>query len=609
MSANASNLSDPRYGYDLVCATTQDAINATMLQYLSSYSGQAFSACYVLSSDGKRQPTLTPIADLEAALGCDPFSIPNGADQDDPRVKALYDQRFLYAFKAQMGLPPALEPAQMPDVVILNKGSQQVSYQLYCADFQVLVLQLGFGGEYSVINLRQPATQPWTFLFQVNMGMRQGDQNAFNNLPADVQARIKNLNTGTMFSVQQLYLDLNAKGLQTMPHIEGLDPASPAFTTLTQVFINKYWDSLNASSIVLGYAVRPIDPGPSPSIIPTDLNIEVSPHYSSPGQASTNYGLYTLNYLVMSQNRPMPPAVPFSWNWVEEGEQALFHGVMGARRAVFADFLSNLISPYSAWLSVDTTMWMTHDGMTFYTRVSAPVSPTPARWTPTPAGTGPGPDGFTPLLTIGYQRRSSDDSLDSLHTDSIHGTFNYDLDGAASVRGNVIRMRVHAKAYLYVDLYSMGIRMAYFEGNVVDYQSVVDYTLYVDNTGALHATASDPANTDASQDIDVSTWDKMIGLGGLGDFLQARRTEISSNIRNTTSNLQAAILGMLNGSTGWIYPGGKTFAFKDIRFSDTQDLVVRITYADPAMLKAGPALAAVKAKRQPAQQPVAEELA
>jgi hypothetical protein len=38
---------------------------------------------------------------------------------------------------------------------------------------------------------------------------------------------------------------------------------------------------------------------------------------------------------------------------------------------------------------------------------------------------------------------------------------------------------------------------------------------------------------------------------------------------------------MLNSSSSWVFPGGKTFAFKNVQFSDNKDLVCEITYVDP----------------------------
>ena len=54
VSSNVSNISDPKYGYDFVVATTQASINATMVNFLSTRKEPTIVVCYVADSQGKR---------------------------------------------------------------------------------------------------------------------------------------------------------------------------------------------------------------------------------------------------------------------------------------------------------------------------------------------------------------------------------------------------------------------------------------------------------------------------------------------------------------------------------------------------------------------------
>ncbi|HEX8411626.1 MAG TPA: hypothetical protein VF883_22435, partial [Thermoanaerobaculia bacterium] len=467
-NAEQSNLESARYGYDLVCATTQDSINATMKEYLAGFQGTEFTACYTFDPVSGNK-VLTPLSQIVAAIGGDPFSIPNNAGSSNPMLQKLYnDCKFEFGFRAKMGLPSGILPANLPDVVVLNKGnSSMVSYQLYCAEFSVLTLENNFG-DLQFQNLEQIAADPWIFTFTVNLDMRAGDINAFNHLPPAVQNQIKNLNPDSAFSVQQLLLDLMSAGLQSMPTVHGLDPTSDAYVALTRTFINEYWCNLGTSGILLGYAVTPTTPNPNPaqpSVVPTDLNIEISPYVDANGNPTADYPLYTLNYLVMSDHRSMPAPVPFSWNWVETSEVADFDGTMAVRRGVFLTFLQNLISPYASVLSIDTTVSMDHDGEDFTTTLSAPFSTTPAQWTPTAPGTPAGSDGYAQILTIGYSHNSYDSSEDALHLSSINGTFNYAMNGNVAVSGNVLRLQLDTTAYIEFNAHIVGIHAGNFSGN------------------------------------------------------------------------------------------------------------------------------------------------
>jgi hypothetical protein len=578
MGAVDSNLSGPAWGYDMVCAITQDGINATMLELLSSNDAE-LSACYI--QNDQNQPVLILLADLINQTGVDPFSIPDGTDQSDPRMQKLNDASFWYAFKAKLGIPSGVAPTAVPDVIVLNQGNSQVTYQLFCAEFSVVVMNYQPHNRYNLTNISQPANAPWVFSFHVNMNLNPAQQTPYSNLPPSAKARIKNLDPSTMFSVQQLLLDVSTRGMQSLPTITGLDPSSPAYIALTQDFINTYWANVSpGNSILLGYSVAPaqLNLNISPSIVPTDLNFEID-QYSS----AQTPGLNTLNYLVMSNGSAMPPPVPFSWDWVTADQEASFHGVMAIRRNIFGAFLVQLIQPYSSVLSVDTTISMTHSGEDFTTTLSTPLSQSPAQWTLTAPGTAAGSDGFTALMTISYSHPSYDSSEDALHLSSINGDFNYTLAGDISVSGNVIRLTIHAVAYCEFNAHIFGIQAANLEANIVDLTSVVTYTMATTSDGTMGVTMSPttPAPVDNSQDIDVSTWDKLIGLGDVASMIRSMRSSLTQRLTDTVSSIDKQVAQLLNGSGGWVYPGGKTFFFKDVEFSNFQDLVSRVTYVDP----------------------------
>src|SRR5262245_6568561 len=103
-NARASNLSLPQYGYDLVVATTQDARNATTKHFLSVFTGKEFVSCYKFVDQDHPAEPLDYNAAKQAIGGTDPFTIKNG-DNKNPKVKALDDLGFEFAFRAKMGLP------------------------------------------------------------------------------------------------------------------------------------------------------------------------------------------------------------------------------------------------------------------------------------------------------------------------------------------------------------------------------------------------------------------------------------------------------------------------------------------------------------------------
>jgi hypothetical protein len=141
------------------------------------------------------------------------------------------------------------------------------------------------------------------------------------------------------------------------------------------------------------------------------------------------------------------------------------------------------------------------------------------------------------------------------------------------------------------DRVGLGIDTANFSGNVVNLTLTATYTLGVVRGSLTVTPTAPPAVADNSEDIEVSWWDKFIGLGNDVDKIETARTNLNASLIDATTGLATQVQQLLNGTAGWIYPGGQTFLFHDVAFSTEQDLVVRVVYADPGQ----PSMAAVTA--------------
>ena len=116
MSASQSNLSDSKYGYDLVIAVTQASINVTMKEFLSGVQEPEVAVCYVYDQNNDLQPIeyATLIAN---AKGSDPFTVTDGADATTNQdLINLTNANFAGAVKAQIGLPPKVTFANLPPI-------------------------------------------------------------------------------------------------------------------------------------------------------------------------------------------------------------------------------------------------------------------------------------------------------------------------------------------------------------------------------------------------------------------------------------------------------------------------------------------------------------
>ena len=199
----SSDLSNENYKYDLVVGTTAQAINATMKQYLFKKAPEPVEIWYGQEAAGKQVVPMTAID------GVDPFDTPN---EGEPPQEIL-DSDFVFAIKAGFGLPDGVDPLSVPDILVLSEDKHKVTYVLFFNTFEIVTLDWGRRGTHAWSHFTQPSGEPILFKYLVDMNFDEADPEAsFHDLPPETRDRLKDLNTNTAFSVQQLYLDLNNAG-------------------------------------------------------------------------------------------------------------------------------------------------------------------------------------------------------------------------------------------------------------------------------------------------------------------------------------------------------------------------------------------------------------
>lgn len=589
MSTYQSNLSLPQFGYDMTVSTTQAAIDATIKEFLSAFEGREFISCYSYDFTNESVNVVPmPYDKVLEIAGLNPFDIPQDKEKQSPEqqaaLKRLYDNDFAFGFKAKIGLPEGFPLDSIPSIVVFDRGDKMVTYNQFFNNFSLINLEDFRGRAYIWQNLTQmydpvDSPEPWVFKYSVNLDLNADDTGSvFGNLPKSVQDRVKNLNPDSAFSVEQLYLDLNTAGLLDTPSLEGLDKSSKAYFLLTTVFINTYFDTIKKESVsstnpngnfLLGYTIKPVKPSSvTPSIKPTDLNIMISPYYDSGGHANGQLDLYTLNYLVMSNDNIMPPANKFGWNWIDSNEQADYHGTMSIKKSIFSTFLNNLLSPSlnNICLIPDNTLHVNLISVSW--DISFKKDTNPITYTPVNNDT-------TKVLTLHYEQ--SQNLKDNAGTNWANLNTTVTIDSDIFLEDKILRTVTIANVFCHIN-----IEGGVTAGNFVRYKTETSYEIGVDESGVLTAKLApdSPKFTDESDNINPNGWSKFVTVG------QVKR--IVDDVKNEWSSMKTFLIGhdrniesMLNGSGAWVFPGGKTFIFKDAAFSNFQDFTAHITYIDP----------------------------
>ena len=572
-----SFLSSPKFGYDFVVATTQASINSGLKEYINAVDQPMTYLCFL--ADSKGNPTIELSLDdlLAKTGGINPFDIPDGTPYNDPRISTLTQNMFVVGLKIKLGLPSQILPKDLPSVVDLGNSANNVQFNLLCSEFQIIQNSppSGFGSAGSWNVWTQPADTAWYFSTKVNLVYKDLDLELdtpyFNNNPQKKQeliVQLKNLGSGA-FSLQQLLFDLDNAALQSIPTIKGLDPGSDAGLILTKSFMNLYFQTAktHGEPILSVHAVA--NTPDNSSLRLTGMEREVGLFVDGAGNPIQNLtpeqrNVVTLDYLCAVNNNHLPGSATFSWNWIDPSDVGNISGIIAINRNTLANYYKSVLIPLLRNSCIGVTCSVTHDsdswisGKVHYNGYFA-AGKTPNSAIITPSG----PE----VLKISY----SDSCNDSTKSGATYGELklNSNFDCSVSFSGNQITIVQHLKVSIYLQWDATGDSVDFFDKRYTDI-----YTLSVGQNGKLQISSPKSTFEDNSKKADRS-W--LVNLftnindviddfdGQVKDFLNARITDLpASDIQN------------------FVFPGASVFAYKDVAFSDHQDLVTAITYATPS---------------------------
>ena len=555
MAAKDSNLSSPRYGYNVVVATTQASINAAMKLFLDNLEQPIVNVCFIADSNGS--PLQIDFDDVRRV--CDPFTIPGNAQPgSDPNIQKLLGLRFMAGFRARLGIPTSIrDPRKVPDLVVLGSDTSAVTFNLLCSEFEIVELTPGGYSGMTWTHLSQSDGDPWLFQSKVDLRMSTVEQNRFNTLPPDVQRQIKNLTDA--FSIRQLLFDFTNAGLSAPPSIEGIQSGTKLYALLQQYFIGAYFNRIQAKGApVLNVAITRRDT-PTSTLAITDLNLQVCPFVGSGGAQITNSTpeqarLATLAYLCETNNEIMPPAVPFTWNWVDLEQRRDFDGTVAINRKTFARFLRNQLAPYvsSNCYAPQITLTLLGEGVKWHWDLIGYQQPTVIM-----------PESGSTVLSFSH----SAEAFDQAGLNGWIGQCRLRSGFTLDVRLEGSKIIVSQQLTVWIRAKSLATEK---EGNIVNTAITDTIMLSVGADGRLVVGQPETTKGDTSSNLHVDAFiDFWTDINKITDAIKYYSSLV------VAQNLTDIPIGLVQD---FVFPGGRTFAFKDVAFSDYQDLVAHITY-------------------------------
>ncbi|KAF5632244.1 uncharacterized protein FTJAE_7576 [Fusarium tjaetaba] len=601
-----SNLSNPKYGYDFVISTTQASINSNLCMYLHNNILPCNYFCFLSNPSNANAVVPVTLEDLVAKTGgVDPFKVPRDTPHTDPRVQALTKVGFAVGVKIRMGLPPGVEPKNLPPILELGDVANFATFNILCSDFHIVENELGTSaspnGKWNV--WRQPSGRPWTLktwvsLVHASLDNQLNGSPHFAKNPAKKQRLLKRLQniSSTSFSLQQLLLDMDNATVQNVPVIEGMRPGSRAHLVVSGQLGNIWKDfTKNCHCPPISVVAVPQTSSDPSKLHLKSFDLQVNRVKDRNGDVVKNptkeqLAATTLDYRCMASGIKLQPAKPFSWNWVEPTSINSESGVVAIKRQVFSQYLLDAILPQVKKSCITTDPVVGHrsyeNGKLWVDWSLTTINNQTPESAPFSAG--------DQLWDISY---TSVDDPDTISTrGSVCGSDYCRLDVipyyqcTVSLVGNTLKIgqELNVKVMFKCSGVPLGpIRISFHEEcNAIWAISNDNYELSVGQTGCLQIihTGSFPEHSyNEFQNNDSYLQTKEL-LGKIKSVFT-----VPAPIDFTTINAAAL--------QNFVFPGGKVFTYKNVRAAPSGDLLCSLTYVDPDEAITSPAMLKIPAAK------------
>ncbi len=580
MSAQQSNLA--AYGFDVVVATTQAAINANIKQYIHEFGKGAsptFKAYFRMNGDGvvEMLPSDQNNSLVNGYANTDPLAIaawngtgarPVAITNIQAVINTIFDTHIedivlRYAISFELGFPGGNVPST--DIIQLSDDGQYATYKL-C--FQNLTLAVAnYNNDiYNGVTSYEVYTQTLSKIYEFTVRVPLASVNDNNNLPGDVAAQAAAL--GNAFTLQQLVLDLDNAAWYSQPVITDAPSTSEVYKMLDTVFLPLYAQLMAANGrAALGFNFIPnVSAGSNFGITNVQLQIDDVNSYTPPAIA-------TLDYLcAVNGNQPQPRA-DFSdpdnyilnglpcWNWFDTMPSV--HGVIAVSPYALANYFCNALMDYvksncylpstSWYFNEDKEMWMVNPPS-----VQAGQTPTVSVY-----------NGSGPLVSFSYTSPAGSGYSKDNYSDTQQLTTSFTLTVTQGADNTLI---VTQELKIFYEL-SMGSTA---KGNIVDTILTDTYTLATNATGQ-YAPAVNSNSQDNSQNV---------SFNGFYNFFDGDPNSMIATIKSWAQSLAAKNVTDIPVSVmqGLVFPGGNAFSMSNLAWSDGGDLIANINYALPAYI-------------------------
>lgn len=590
------------YGYDFVVATTQNGLNATMYEYLKHHKQPEMRVIWTANSSGKPVPVDYDKFVKRSGV-TDLFTIPSWETPDTPedepvpqpeeRLRKLYNNNFLGGVYARLGRPAmsTSKLSQLPDILKLGPELDKVQYNLLCAELVVVELNPpgGYNKKFQWIRQSQEKDHPIVFTSSVNIGadttstfdwdkLSDAQKLKYPKAVQDQAAALRRNHSGTAFSIQQLFLDLDTATSMSVPTLD--DTLSPDIKTLfNKWFVTNYFERMKLEGKPVLAVAIPQHTEQTSSLAINDLvkrNMAFLGDDGSPvfNPAPEQRDVATLNYLCMTGSNKLPGGDRrFNWNWVDPSEVDDHHGVIAISQEAFSNFLHPGLLDYVKKLCLrpEVKNWRDFPHVFYEWQWHQDGEPTCGTMSVNPHAFGGFPGFFGNVGRTANTVRTY--SYESMHeADAGMGAGAFKLENHVDVtmsfcNDNSIQIDQHWRIFMYIRN-----ETTKNWGNLINRKTVTQYDLKVDGFGNLILQRNDDKTKSTEDDLmdDINAVANFFsGVNDLKRQVQQKVTAMADNVLGGVD---------LKNLTKFVFPGGREFSFDRAGFTEARDLVAMIKY-------------------------------
>jgi hypothetical protein len=371
---------------------------------------------------------------------------------------------------------------------------------------------------------------------------------ATSNYPQIVSEQLANLGGGTVYEVS---FDFNWQDVQFLtfsePVIQGITlPAGFTAAMLQQYSATMMTNDFTPS---IAYCLLPSTPGIfTLNYVPFLWNSI----YIPPAGATFSADLNTLSIIGGVYNYyPSNAAIPFSWNWMDAGDNLLFDGVAAVNKNALTNFFQGQLAAFVTSNCYQPSIDMSSETVTMAPGSFAFSYPTDNQ-----------------LLILNYQSNPASGSSGTKHA-SVSCTYSIVLE-AGNGGNNALTSTQQLVVTLTAESGSISVPLT----NIVNLTRVDTFGFITGEGGAITITSTgSPVITDNSQAVPQEN--------GFGNFFN-HLNQLTANIKNSVDGIVAPgglSAVPLTALQSLVIPGAAPFNFANACFSDNGDMVAEVTYS------------------------------